>query len=162
VKTSERPKLSFDRTFQASPEEVWELWTTKDGIESWWGPEGFSVTVRSLDLRPGGDLRYSMSAVRAAEIEFMVKAGMPVTTEHRRIFTEVSPARRLAYRESVDFVPGVEPYDVHVEVDFTPVADGVRIVVTFDPMHDDRWTEMARLGRESELDRLAKVLAARQ
>jgi hypothetical protein len=28
-------------------------------------------------------------------------------------------------------------------------------------MHDEHWTEMSRLGRESELDRLAKLLAAR-
>src|SRR5439155_6931575 len=26
------------RTFQASAKEVWELWTTKEGLESWWGP----------------------------------------------------------------------------------------------------------------------------
>jgi hypothetical protein len=28
-------------------------------------------------------------------------------------------------------------------------------------MHDEQWTRMATLGRESELERLAKVLAAR-
>ena len=157
-----RPKLAIERTFQASPEEVWELWTTKDGIESWWGPEGFSVTVKSLDLRPGGDLLYAMSAVRAEEKEYMVKAGMPITTEHRLTFTEVLPPRRLVYRDMADFIPGVEPYEVQTEIDFVPVPEGVRIVLTFDRMHDERWTELARLGRESELDRLAKVLAARQ
>ena len=138
------------------------MWTTKDGIESWWGPEGFSVTVKSLDLRPGGDLVYAMSAVRAEEIEYMVKAGMPVTTEHRLTFTEVSPPRRLAYHDMADFIPGVEPYEVSTLIEFVPVPDGVRVVLTFDRMHDERWTELAKLGRESELDRLAKVLAARQ
>src|SRR5205823_13949104 len=49
----DRPKLTVERTFRASIDEVWELWTTKDGIESWWGPDGFSVAVRDLDLRPG-------------------------------------------------------------------------------------------------------------
>ena len=34
-------KENHHRThFKATLEEVWELWTTKDGIESWWGPEG--------------------------------------------------------------------------------------------------------------------------
>jgi uncharacterized protein YndB with AHSA1/START domain len=159
---TERPKLAIERTFQASPEEVWELWTTKGGIESWWGPEGFSVAVRDLDLRPGGDLLYAMSAVRAEEIEYMVKSGMPITTEHRLTFTEVDPPRRLAYRDMADFIPGVEPYEVQTAIDFEPVPDGVRVVLTFDRMHDDRWTEMAKLGRESELDRLDRVLAARE
>ena len=92
----------------------------------------------------------------------MVKAGMPITTEHRLTFTEVLPPRRLVYRDMADFIPGVEPYEVHTEIDFVPVPEGVRIVLTFDRMHDERWTELAKLGRESELDRLAKVLAARQ
>jgi len=35
-------------------------------------------------------------------------------------------------------------------------------VLTFDAMHDDRWTQLARMGRESELDRLAKLLNRRQ
>jgi uncharacterized protein YndB with AHSA1/START domain len=159
---TDRPKLTIERTFQASIEEVWELWTTKEGIEAWWGPEGFSVTVRSLDLRPGGDLLYAMSAVRAEEIEYMVKAGMQVTTEHRLTFTEVSPPRRLAYRDIADFIPGVEPYEVQTVIEFASVPSGVRMTLTFDRMHDERWTELARMGRESELDRLAKVLAARQ
>ena len=157
-----RPAVTIERTFQASAEEVWELWTTKDGIESWWGPEGFSVIVRSLDLRAGGVLDYTMTATRAQEIEYMKKAGMPLSTLNKIRFTEVSPPRRLAYREVVDFIPGVERYEVAVAVDFLPVPDGVRVVVTFDRMHDERWTELAKLGRESELDRLAKVLAARQ
>ena len=159
---SSRARLTFERTFPASLEEMWELWTTKDGIESWWGPEGFRVTVRAMDLRPGGDLLYTMTAVRAEEIEFMKKAGMPLSTDNTRRFTEVSPPNRIGYREIVDFVPGVEPYEVQVDVEFQSVPDGVRVVVNFDRMHNDQWTELARQGRESELDRLAKVLAARQ
>jgi hypothetical protein len=38
----------------------------------------------------------------------------------------------------------------------------VRVVLTFDAMHDDRWTQLARMGRESELSRLERVLAARE
>ena len=157
-----RPKVTVERTFQASAEEVWELWTTRDGIEAWWGPEGFSVTVRALDLRPGGVLDYTMTATRAEEIEYMKKAGMPLSTLNKITFTEVTAPRRLAYRELVDFIPGVEPYEVAVVIDFLPVPDGVRVAVNFDRMHDDHWTSLAKLGRESELDRLARLLAARQ
>ena len=39
------------------------LRTTKDGIESWWGPGGFTVKVRKLDLRSGGELHYAMIAI---------------------------------------------------------------------------------------------------
>jgi uncharacterized protein YndB with AHSA1/START domain len=156
-----RPKLSLERTFQASIDDVWELWTTKEGIESWWGPEGFSVVVHELDLRPGGKLSYAMTATGPEQAEYMKKAGMPITTENRVTFTKVEPPRRLVYNELADFIPGVEPYEVETIVELSQVSDGVRLVLTFESMHDEHWTEMARLGRESELGRLAKVLAAR-
>jgi len=159
---TERPKLTLERTFKASIDEVWELWTTGDGIESWWGPEGFSVAVSELDLRPGGDLLYTMSAVEPEQMEFMVKAGMPLSTDHKLTFTEVEPPRRLGYRDMADFIPGVEPYEVETLIELSEVEDGVRMVLTFDRMHDERWTELARMGRESELNRLAAVLAARE
>ena len=36
----QRRKLALERTFEAPVEEVWALWTTKDGVESWWGRKG--------------------------------------------------------------------------------------------------------------------------
>ena len=91
----DRPKLTVERTFRASIDEVWELWTTKEGIESWWGPDGFSVAVRDLDLRPGGELSYAMSATGPDQIEFMAQAGMPLMTEHKLTYREVDPPTRV-------------------------------------------------------------------
>lgn len=34
------PELVFERTYRASVDELWELWTTKEGFESWWPPRG--------------------------------------------------------------------------------------------------------------------------
>jgi uncharacterized protein YndB with AHSA1/START domain len=159
---SERPKLTLERTFQASIDDVWELWTTKEGIESWWGPAGFSVVISELNLRPGGDLVYTMSATGAEQMEFMVKAGMPLVTRHRLTFTGVDPPRRLEYRDMADFIPGVEPYEVNTVIELSEVEEGVRMVLSFDAMHDERWTQLAVMGRESELGRLAEILEARQ
>ncbi len=155
---TERPKLTLERTFHASIDEVWELWTTKEGIEAWWGPEGFSVAVRDLDLRPGGELWYAMSATGADQIDYMNKAGMPLVTQHRLTYTEVDPPRRLAYEDIVDFIPGVEPYRVENLIELHEVGDRVRMVMTFDAMHDDHWTRLAVMGWESQLDKLTKLL----
>jgi uncharacterized protein YndB with AHSA1/START domain len=159
---TDRPKLTLERTFHASIDDVWELWTTKDGIESWWGPEGFSVAVSDLDLSPGGHLAYTMSAIAPEMIDYMKKAGMPVSNRHSIRFTEVDPPRRLAYLEKVDFIPDHETYEVETVVDLSEVPDGVRMVLTFEPMHDDRWTQLAVMGRQSELNRLADVLLKRR
>lgn len=152
-------RITLERTFQASLEDVWDLWTTKEGIESWWGPDGFSVTVRTLDLRVGGELRYAMIASAPPQIEFMKKAGMPLVTEARITFAQIVPQKRLEYVHLTDFIPGVEPYDVTTVVELHETTDGVRMVLTFDAMHDQTWTERATQGWEMELGKLAKVLA---
>jgi uncharacterized protein YndB with AHSA1/START domain len=158
---TDRPKLTLERTFKASLEEVWELWTTREGIESWWGPDGFSVVVRVLDLRPGGELVYAMSATGPEQIDYMTKAGMPLSTQVRLAYTQVDPPRRLAYSTTVDFVPDTNPYLVETLIELAETGDGVHMVLTFDAMHDDRWTQLAVMGRENELGRLERVLAAR-
>ena len=45
-----------ERSYRASVEDLWALWTTKAGFESWWGPEGFRVEVHALEAREGGAL----------------------------------------------------------------------------------------------------------
>ncbi len=157
-----RKKITLERTFDASIEEVWDLWTTKEGIESWWGPDGFATQVSKLDLRPGGELVYAFTAIAPEQIAFLTKAGMPVTQSIRGTYTEVDPQRRLAYRTLADFMPGVEPYDVDTVVDLVVTAAGVRVVLTLDAMHDEQWSKLMVMGWENELGKLARLLESRR
>jgi uncharacterized protein YndB with AHSA1/START domain len=156
-----RKRITLERAFQAGLDEVWALWTTADGIESWWGPEGFRVTVRSLDLKPGGAMHYVMTATSPEHIAFMKQAGMPVSTEATLTFTEVKAPHRLGYVTRVDFVPGVPPYPCATLVELTATDDGVRMVLTFDAMHDEEWTGRALQGHESQLRKLDGIIAGR-
>jgi uncharacterized protein YndB with AHSA1/START domain len=153
-----RRTVTLERTYEASIEEVWDLWTTKEGLEAWWGPEGFVVKVQKLDLRPGGELLYTMTAVGSDQIEFMKNAGQPLTSATRVTYTEIDPPRRLGYSTVADFIPGVEPYDVATLVELHQITGGVRLVLIQEAMHDEQWTRMAVMGWESELDKLASVL----
>ena len=159
---TKRKKLTFARTFDAPLEDVWELWTTKEGVESWWGPEGFRVEVHAIDPRPGGEMRYAMIASAPDVIEWMKRAGMPIVTEAKLTYRELAPRRRLAYFHAVDFVPGVAAYDIETLVEFSAGAAGVRMVVTIDAMHDAPWTERAVKGWESQLDKAVRLLASRK
>jgi uncharacterized protein YndB with AHSA1/START domain len=160
VKT--RPKLTLERTYDASPEDVWDVLTTKAGIEAILGPDGFKAEVIKLDLRPGGELVYTMTTVGREQVEFMTKAGLSLVTRQRVTYTEVDPPRRLVTRDLADFVPGVEPYEVETVIELEPDAGGTRLVMTFDPMHDERWTRNAKLGREQELRKIGEFLARRE
>src|SRR3954453_17843365 len=105
------PAARLERAHGASPDLIGERWTTPDGIEEWWAPDGFESQVSELDLRPGGQLVYTMTATAPEQVQFMHNAGMPLSTESRKTFTEVSPPPRLAYLSLIDFVPDHEPYE---------------------------------------------------
>jgi uncharacterized protein YndB with AHSA1/START domain len=153
-----RRRVSIERTFDAAVQDAWELWTTKEGIESWWGPEGFAVKVRRLDVRLGGELLYAMTATAPDQIEFLKKAGMPLTTESVVTYTEVVPLKRLSFKQMADFIPNVKPYEVATSVEFETTSQGVRMVLTLDAMHDEQWTKMAVMGWEQELGKLGRLL----
>jgi uncharacterized protein YndB with AHSA1/START domain len=154
-----RRSVILERVFDATIEDAWEMWTTPAGVEAWWGPDGFEVKVRSMDLKPGGQMTYVMTAIAADQVDFMKKAGMPQATEARLTFAEVDPPRRLAYSHLADFIPGVEPYTVGMQVDLDPTPEGVRMRLTIDAMHDAAWTDRMVQGWENELDKLAALLA---
>lgn len=160
-RTADRPKVTVERTFQESIREVWALWTTREGLEAWWAPEGWKIAVRDVDLRPGGEFVYELTATDPEQIDFNARSGIPLTHLHHVLYMEVKPPHRLAYKEVVDFVAGVAPYEVDVLIDFEEIDGGVRMALTFGPMHSDEWTRLATLGWESQLGQLEALLASR-
>ena len=87
-----KKRITIERTLRAPVEDVWELWTTKEGIESWWGPDGFTTKVFKLELRPEGELHYAMTATAPEQVDFLKRAGMPLTSETRGWYDEIVPA----------------------------------------------------------------------
>lgn len=53
-------EIIISRVFDAPPELVWEAWTNPKHIVQWWGPNGFTTTIGSMDLRVGGEWKYMM------------------------------------------------------------------------------------------------------
>ena len=47
-----------------------------------------------------------------------------------------------------------------IDAELRATADGVKLTITFDAMHDDLWTERARAGHESQMRKLDALLAA--
>ncbi|WP_236787709.1 SRPBCC domain-containing protein [Amycolatopsis sp. GM8] len=154
---SESP-IQIHRTYAAPVERVWELWTTGAGIQQWWAPDGFTVRVDKLDLRPDGELIYTMTATAAEQVEFMRTNGLPLETRSHKTFTEVTPTSRLCYTTLVDFVPDVAAYEVLTEVDLHPTDNGTEVTMTIEPMHDTEWTQRLVMGRKNEMDNLTKLV----
>ena len=149
----------IDRTLKASVEKVWRMWTTKDGLEKWWGPEHFSSTVRHLDVRAGGRFEIVMTAKLPEIIAQLKASGMGESSVAKGDYTVVEANRRLVYTNAVDFVPGVPPYTSTTVVEMSAApSGGTRLIVTNDVMHDEQWTAMATMGWTQQIGKLEKLL----
>jgi uncharacterized protein YndB with AHSA1/START domain len=47
-------ELIITRTLNAPRELVWEVWTNPEHIKNWWGPNGFTNTISTMEVKPGG------------------------------------------------------------------------------------------------------------
>jgi uncharacterized protein YndB with AHSA1/START domain len=155
------PQFVFERTYRASVDELWELWTTKEGFESWWPPEGFRAEVHAIEARLNGKLQYDMIAETPEMLAVMKELGLPASHLERARFSEFRPLERLVLAIMMDFLPGVAPYEGTLTVDFFPSGEWVRMVVTLSPMHDEEFTKMAAEGLASQFKNLDKLFQGR-
>ncbi|HEY5920181.1 MAG TPA: SRPBCC domain-containing protein [Kofleriaceae bacterium] len=159
TKSTARAKLVIERTYKARVDELWDLWTTKAGFESWWGPEGFRAEVHALEPRVGGTLNYSMIADSPEMIDAMKQMGRPASHEAHARFSELRRHERLAITSMIDFLPGVTPYETTMAVEFFASGGSVRMVVTLDALHSEEMTKMSEQGFTSQLGKLDKRFA---
>jgi len=153
--------IRFERVYDASVEDVWALWTTKEGLEEWFAPEGMRVEVLALEQRVGGAFDHVMTAVGAEQVAYMAKVNRPPTARVSGRFVEIVRHRRLRIRFDIDFVPGVESYPYDIAVELHTEAGRVRMIVTADRHPDPEMTRGAILGLTSQLQRFDLAVAAR-
>lgn len=77
--------LTITRVFDAPRERVFDAFTKKESIQTWFGPEGFTVPGVTLDARPGGRYRIEMHSPEGS---------VHVVTGE---FREVRPPEKLVY-----------------------------------------------------------------
>jgi uncharacterized protein YndB with AHSA1/START domain len=54
----EHRTFRFERVLEATPEGVFDAWTTPSEVTEWWDPSGEPLTSCSIDLRIGGAFRF--------------------------------------------------------------------------------------------------------
>jgi uncharacterized protein YndB with AHSA1/START domain len=56
----DKPQIITTRLIAAPRDLVWKALTTPEHLKHFWGPDGFSNSFRSFDLRVGGEARFTM------------------------------------------------------------------------------------------------------
>ena len=143
--------MTGTRHYDAPRERVWQAWTDPDHITNWWGPHGFSTTTHAMDMRPGGDWRFTMHG--------------PDGTDYPNLVTyeEVQPPERLAYAHRG--TDGESPVAFRVVVTFDEENGGTRLTMRMELASPEECERLCRErgaleGLENTLDRLAAALDA--
>ncbi|HLE47462.1 MAG TPA: SRPBCC domain-containing protein [Candidatus Thermoplasmatota archaeon] len=143
--------FTIERTFKASPEKVWDMWTTKAGLEKWWvlaaKDMGMEMTIAKLDVRVGGKYEFIMTDPK-------------VKLRNYGTYTEVKPRKRLAWTWTFDIflAPGEKPYDVPISVDLEPVSGGTKLTFKQGPLASAEHTEGSRQGVTANFEKLRQAL----
>lgn len=153
--------IRFERVYDAPIEDVWALWTTKEGLEEWFAPDGMRVEIPNLELRVGGAYDHVMTAIDAEHTAYLAALGRPPSTRVSGRLLEIVHHRRLHIRFDIDFVPGAEPYPYDMVVELSAEAGRVRMIVTADRHPDPEMTRGATNALTSQLQRFGSALAAR-
>jgi uncharacterized protein YndB with AHSA1/START domain len=88
---AEVKEVTFDRTFDAPADKVWQAWTDPDQLKRWWGPDNVTIPECEIDLRVGGRLYIVMEATEAMGEYKGTRWPMEAK------FTVVEPNTKLAY-----------------------------------------------------------------
>ena len=78
-------ELIISRTLNAPVELVWEVWTKPEHIANWWGPNGFTNTISTMDMVVGGEWNLVMHGPDGTDYD------------NKSIFREVIPFKKIVY-----------------------------------------------------------------
>src|SRR5689334_3241387 len=109
---SER-EIVFSRMLAAPRELVWEVWTTPEHLNAWYGPSGFTLTTHTFAFVRGGEWKFIMHGPDGTDYP------------NRVIFREISPPSRLAYDNGWDLPDA--PLDFTVVVTFESVGQNTKL-----------------------------------
>ena len=97
-------ELVYVRIYDAPRELVFDAWTNPKHLPNWWGPNGFTLTIRSIDVRPGGVWRFVMHGPDGRDYE------------NRITYQEIVRPERLVYSHGGG--DDVEPVQFQTTVTF--------------------------------------------
>lgn len=136
-----------EHTIQSTPERIFEAYTEPDLIAQWWANPGQSMRVDEMDVRPGGEWRFTHVLDEGEE---MVMHG-----EYR----EVDPVTRLSYTYNMG--EGTDE-EILTIVDLEAVEAGTHVMLTnrcgSREQLDEKLSYGAEAGAKAALESLAALV----
>jgi len=148
AETMTHREFTLTHVFDAPREVVWKAWTEPEQLARWWGPEGISTPLATIemDVRPGG--RFRLTMVSDAD-------GSEFPSEME--FREVTRPERLVFGWSEQRGIGAG----EVTVTFTDLGDKTELITFFAGYATDEMAAAAQAGWTGQLAKLRDLLAGK-
>ncbi|HSG78269.1 MAG TPA: SRPBCC domain-containing protein [Acidimicrobiia bacterium] len=127
------PSMRIERTFDAPIELVWEMWADPGHFAAWYGPDGATVSVATMDVRVGGSRLIGMAMETPGGPRRMWFAGeyREVVGNERLVYTEfVADESANALPPSAMGMPDDHPVTTEVVVELGDLGGRTRMVMT--------------------------------
>ena len=153
--------LVIERVFDAPRERVFEVFTTSEHLQKWWGPKMVGVPVAEFDARPGGKIFIAERALDGV-MHYMAGVVREIERPSRVVFSIhfADADRRRVAPPTGTGLP--DNWDGEIVSDVTFSAEGRRTRVTIRNQRSGvtaEWLEMARYGWGEALDKLGHAIA---
>jgi uncharacterized protein YndB with AHSA1/START domain len=125
---SER-ELMVKRVLNAPRELVFDAWTNSKHLSQWWGPEGFTITVQEIDVRPGGVWRYIMHGPNGVDYDNKIEY-IEVVSPERLIYAH-GDSTEEHFRVTVTFADQGDHTELTMQMIFKSVEELEKAVKEF-------------------------------
>lgn len=120
-------ELIISRILNAPINLVWEVWTNAEHIKNWWGPNGFTNTIHTMDLKKDGEWNLVMHGPDGTD--YKNKSVFKEIVKYKKIVYEhVSGPRFLA---TIEFEPQGEKTFLKWHMLFQSKEEFIQTVKTF-------------------------------
>lgn len=139
-------EIRMTRLLKAPISLVWEVWTNPDHIKNWWGPNGFTNTIQTMDVRKDGVWEFVMHGPDGTDFK------------NKNVFREIIKNKKIVYEHvpapnflaTIEFEPQGEETLVKWHMLFNSREQFIQVVKNF----------KADEGLRQNIDKMSRYLEA--
>lgn len=124
-------EIVLSRVIKTKREYVFDAWTDPSHLPRWFGPAGFKIETKAIDIRVGGAWRFDMIAPNGHRYT------------NRMVFRRIEPPRLIEYDHGSDIDD--DPARFRTTITFDAQSDG-KTIITLRQLHPTKAQRDAGIG----------------
>ncbi|PJZ52511.1 SRPBCC family protein [Leptospira adleri] len=112
----ENNKVIYKRYFEVPVDLLFEVWSVEEHLSEWWGPDGFTLTTKSLDFSKGGIWEFVMHGPDGHDYKNKIQ------------FTDIKKSEYIFYKHLGDG-EGAKDVDFESKIIFESAGEGSNLTM---------------------------------